>query len=415
MTETIALTLAYLVDLIIGDPRWMPHPVRTMGMLIEKLESWIRNTVDWNGSAKMPIDEETLQAAGEESEEEYEPRPKINLNDIVPSFIRKGKKLSTSAQEKIAGAALVAIMVAGTFISFSILDAILDSLDFTPVAEYICFGIYVFLVSTTLATRGLLSSALGVIRELGRGEIDISRDKLSMIVGRDTQNLKEAGILKATIETLSESASDGITAPLFYFVLGGLPLAMTYKAINTLDSMIGYRNEKYQNFGWTAARLDDIANYIPARITGALIVAAVYLINACRFLVSWTAEWLEGARNRAGRYLRSFLNWIERRIKGPDFESAKNAYTIMIRDGRNHLSPNAGVPEAAIAGALGVRLGGPSTYGGVAVVKPYIGDNALKEGIKPGSAEAYLEAALSAILIIKMTSLLAFLAAIFIV
>ena len=406
MTETIALTLAYLIDLIIGDPRWMPHPVRAMGMLIEKLETWLRDSIDWEGQEKETADEE---------EENYKPRPRVNLNDIVPPLLRKGEKLSTRAQEKIAGAVLVAIMAAGTFVTFLILNSILEKIGFHPIAEYISFGVYVFLVATTLATRGLLSSALGVIRELGRGEVDISRDKLSMIVGRDTQNLQEAGILKATIETLSENASDGITAPLFYFVLGGLPLAMTYKAINTLDSMIGYKNEKYQNFGWAAARLDDIANYVPARITGALIVAAVYVMNACRFIVSWGAEWLEGARNRVGRYVGGFLNWIEGRIKGPDFESAKNAYTIMIRDWKKHSSPNAGVPEAAMAGALGVRLGGPSTYEGVEVAKPYIGDNILKEGFKPGSAEAYMEAALLAVLIIKLTSFIGFILAIILV
>jgi adenosylcobinamide-phosphate synthase len=410
MTETLALTLAYLVDLIIGDPRWLPHPVRTMGLLIEKLEVRIRDLIDWEGLEKgTPNKEET-------EEESDKPRPGVNLNDIVPPFLRKGKDLSTRAQEKIAGAVLAAIMVAGTFVSFFILDKILDNLDFSPVAEYICFGIYVFLVATTFATRGLLSSALGVIRELGRGELNISRDKLSMIVGRDTQNLQEAGILKATIETLSENASDGITAPLFYFVLGGLPLAMTYKVINTLDSMIGYKNEKYRNFGWAAARLDDIANYIPARITGGLIVAAVYFMNFCRFIVSWGAEWLEGAGNRMGRYVRNVLNWIEGRMKGPDFESARSAYTIMIRDGKNHSSPNAGIPEAAMAGALGIRLGGASTYEGVEVIKPYIGDNILKkEGFKPGSAEAYMEAAISAVVIIKLTSFLGFIAAIILI
>ena len=411
MTETLALTLAYLVDLIIGDPRWLPHPVRVMGLLIEKLETVLKDSIDWDSQEKETVNEEEK----EESEKNDKPRPRVNLNDIVPPFLRKRKDLSTRAQEKIAGAALVAIMVAGTFVSFFILDRILDSLDFSPIAEYISFGIYVFLVSTTLATRGLLGSALGVIRELGRGKIDISKNKLSMIVGRDTQNLQETGILKAVIETVSENASDGITAPLFYFVLGGLPLAMTYKAINTLDSMMGYKNEKYQNFGWAAARLDDIANYIPARITGALIVTAVYFMNACRFIVSWSSEWLEGAGNRMGRYVRNFLNWIEGRIQGPDFESAKNAYTIMIRDGKKYSSPNSGVPEAAMAGALGVRLGGSSTYEGVEVEKPYIGDNILKNGFKPGSAEAYMEAALSAVGIIKLTSFLGFLLAIILV
>lgn len=344
MTEALALTLAYLVDLIMGDPRWLPHPVRVMGLFIEKLEAALRGL-------------------------------------IAPNNIGMDKRLSTGAREKIAGAALVAVMIAGTFVSFYLLKKIL--FGFAP--GYISSGVYVFLVSTTLATSGLLSAASGVIRELGRGEIDISRERLSMIVGRDTQDLREDGILQATIETLSENASDGITAPLFYFVLGGLPLAMTYKAVNTLDSMIGYKNEKYRNFGWAAARLDDIANYIPARITGVLIVASVYFINLCRYVVRQGTE---------------------------VFEGAKTAFAIMIRDGKNHSSPNSGIPEAAMAGALGVRLGGTSTYEGVEVVKPYIGDNILKKGLRPGSVEAYMEAAMSAVLIIKMTSFFGFLAAI---
>lgn len=402
MTEAFALTLAYLVDLLIGDPKWLPHPVRAMGLLIEKLEVWLRDSIDWDGR-------------DEDSGENDKPRTRVNLNDIVPSLLRKRKELSTQAQEKIAGAALVAIIVAGTFGSFYVLEKILNNFDLAPLAEYICFGIYVFLISTTLATRGLISSALDVIRTLGRGELDLSRDKLSMIVGRDTQNLREDGILKATIETLSESASDGIIAPLFYFVLGGLPLAITYKAINTLDSMIGYKNEKYQNFGWVAARLDDIANYIPARITGGLIVAVVYLMNFCRYVVKEGAEGFEKVTHRAGRPIKRLLDWIEGWIKAPDLESAKSAYTIMIRDGGKHSSPNSGVPEAAIAGALGVRLGGSSTYEGVEVIKPYIGDNILKKDLKPGSAEAYMEAALSAVGIIKLTSFFGFLAAILLV
>ena len=174
MTETLALTLAYLVDLIIGDPRWLPHPVRVMGRLIEKLETAIRESIDWEVREKKTVNKkkEVLPAEAEAGEDNDMPPPGFNLNDIVPPFLRKGKTLSLGAQEKIAGAALVAIMVAGTFISIIILELILDSLNFDPIAEYICFGIYVFLVATTLATRGLLGAALGVIRELGSGNIN---------------------------------------------------------------------------------------------------------------------------------------------------------------------------------------------------------------------------------------------------
>jgi len=153
-------------------------------------------------------------------------------------------------------------------------------------------------------------------------------------VGRDTENLNEKGVLKATMETLAENLSDGIIAPLFFLALGGLPLAMAYKAINTLDSMVGYRNERYLEFGRASARCDDLANFIPARITGLLMVAAAPLFAL----------------------------------------SAKNAWRIMGRDGRNHSSPNSGMPEAAVAGALGVRLGGTNLYGGKPVEKPTIGD-----------------------------------------
>ncbi|MCL4456960.1 MAG: adenosylcobinamide-phosphate synthase CbiB, partial [Nitrospirae bacterium] len=167
-------------------------------------------------------------------------------------------------------------------------------------------------------------------------DIESARSNLGMIVGRDTQNLSEKGILKATIETSSENLSDGIIAPLFYLAIGGLPLALTYKAINTLDSMVGYKNDRYKNFGWAAARLDDIANYIPARITGALIAVSSSAVFRSPFTV-------------------------------------RDSLKTMLRDGRKHTSPNAGIPEAAMAGALGVRLGGPSSYGGIIIQKPYIG------------------------------------------
>jgi adenosylcobinamide-phosphate synthase len=159
-------------------------------------------------------------------------------------------------------------------------------------------------------------------------------------VGRDTSELDEQDISRAVIETVAENASDGVVAPLFYLALGGPALALAYKAVNTLDSMVGYKNDRYRHFGWAAARLDDLANFIPARITAVLVCLAAD---------------------------------INRRFMSDDAPSPR-PWHIMLRDGRNHPSPNSGYPEAAMAGALGVRLGGPGTYGGQMSVKPYIGD-----------------------------------------
>jgi adenosylcobinamide-phosphate synthase len=201
----------------------------------------------------------------------------------------------------------------------------------------------IYLTATTIALRELIASARLVIESVKDGALDASRKKLAMIVGRDTGNLTEDGVMRATVETLAENLSDGVIAPIFYLTLGGIPLAIAYKAINTLDSMVGYKNERYIRFGWAAARLDDIANFIPARITGMFIVIAAFLYSLFR----------EPANSMS---------------------VARKALSVMRRDGRNHTSPNSGIPEAAMAGALGLRLGGPSTYRGVVVEKPYIGD-----------------------------------------
>jgi adenosylcobinamide-phosphate synthase len=249
MTETLALTLAYVLDLIIGDPRWIPHPVGGIGRLIEKVEGALRKVAGLQQESEANVEE-----AEREHNEAGKVKYRINLNDLVPSFLRKGKELSRGMQEKVAGVILVVLVVGASFGSFYLLSHVLFSIHFAPVAEYIAFAVYVYFVSTTLATRGLTSAAKSVIKELRKGDMGNSRHKLSMIVGRDTQALKEAGLLKATIESLSENTSDGIIAPLFYFVLGGLPLAMAYKAVNTLDSMVGYKNEKYKNSGSGSAQ-----------------------------------------------------------------------------------------------------------------------------------------------------------------
>ncbi len=288
------LVLAFLLDMTIGDPRRLPHPVRVIGKAITKTETFLR------------------------------------------------KYFKSPSQEKMAGVLLTAIITCSVFVSALLLSSMLliFLLRLSTLSLSLLAGVLlVYLTSTTIAARELINSARLVITEVKNKNIETARNNLSMIVGRDTQNLSEEGVLKATIETLSENLSDGVLAPLFYLAIGGLPLAMTYKAINTLDSMVGYKNDRYKNFGWAAARLDDIANYIPARITGILIVLSSLLIRL---------------------FTRSPLH---------PFASIK----IMLRDGGKHTSPNAGIPEAAMAGAIGVRLGGPSAYGGIIVQKPYIG------------------------------------------
>lgn len=288
----VLLILAFIMDSVIGDPRWLPHPVRLFGSAIAFCEKILRSL------------------------------------------------FKSPTAEKLAGVILVIIIVIPVFAA---------TYFFLEMARSFSHGIIIFLTtvfiiyltSSTIAIRELISSAKLVIQAVHDGKLDYARAKLSMIVGRDTQNLSEEEILKATIETLSENLSDGVIAPLFYLVLGGLPLALTYKAINTLDSMVGYRNQRYINFGWASARLDDYVNYIPARLTGLLIVISTAIV------------------------FRSI-------------SIARIAFQTMLRDGGNHLSPNSGVPEAAIAGGIGVRLGGPSKYGGIVVQKPYIGETRHK-------------------------------------
>jgi adenosylcobinamide-phosphate synthase len=274
------LLSAFLLDLAAGDPRWFPHPVVLMGKLISKGESLL-----WTGKA---------------------------CRDFVSGMV--------------LCLALIALAVGATW-------ALLYALAFLP--PLIVFVLAVGLASTTLATRGLLDAVTRIETPLRSGNLVKARENLAHIVGRDTSALNEDKVLLASLESLAENTSDGIVAPLFYLFLGGIPLAMAYKAVNTLDSMIGYRTERYLYFGRFAARVDDVANFIPARLTALLMVIATFLI-----------------RLNAGLALR-----------------------VLRRDHAKHLSPNAGYPEAALAGALGIRLGGPSVYFGKEVWKPYLGDD----------------------------------------
>jgi len=281
MIPAASLVLAYALDWLIGDPAWLPHPVRWMGWMIRSGERLLRRVA-------------------------YRP-----------------------AGEFVAGM-LLTIVVVGVFGagSWSLLHWLRGA---HPV---IAFVVSVYLAASTLATRSLLSEARAVIRLLLNGDLVSARTQVARIVGRDTHKLDETEVTRATIETLAESASDGIVAPMFYLAIGGVPAALAYKATNTLDSMIGHRGQPYEAFGKCAARFDDAASFLPARITALLLVCA-----ACTLRLDWRAAW-----------------------------------SILRRDGSRHKSPNAGRPEAAMAGALGVRLGGTNFYSGEAHEGHNLGD-----------------------------------------
>ncbi len=267
-----------LLDLLLGDPHGWPHPIVWVGRLIERLEGWLRESI-----------------------------PQQRLAGIVLVIL-------TLTITGVAAALL--LKVAGTF------------------AGLLAWLVSLWLGWSCLALRSLHVESRAVIEALETGDLPEARQSLAMIVGRETANLDEEEILKATLETVAENASDGVIAPLFYLLLGGPVLGLLYKAASTLDSMVGYRNDKYRAFGWAGARLDDLLNLIPARLTGFLFVLAAFPLK---------------------------LN-------------GREALRIMRRDAGKHASPNAGWPEAAAAGALGLQLGGSATYFGKTVEKPTFGD-----------------------------------------
>jgi adenosylcobinamide-phosphate synthase len=272
------LVAAVLFDLIFADPRHWPHPIVWIGRLITFLEEFLRDRVK---------------------------------------------------DEGLGGLLLVIAVLALT--GFSALVAF----DLTGrLAVWLQALLAMWLAANCLALRSLHLESKAVIEALEDGDLGGARLALSMIVGRETAQLDEEGILRATIETVAENASDGVIAPLFYLCLGGPVAGLLYKAGNTMDSMIGYKNERYLRFGRVAAHLDDLLNWIPARLTGLFLVAAAWMTG------------LDGC----------------------------NAWWIMRRDAHLHASPNAGWPEAAAAGALNLQLGGDAIYFGERVVKPTFGD-----------------------------------------
>ena len=276
----LLLISCYLADLIFGDPEWFPHPVRGVGKLIGLLD-------------------------------------------------RRFCGGNTPRVERIKG-----VIVTLTVVGISAYLAYL-LIVFSRKLNPFCGGLAgVYLGYAVLAGKDLRVKAKAVWREAEKGALVKARRELAKIVGRDTDDLSTERVVAATIESIAESTNDGIVAPLFYLTLGGPILAVAYKAVNTLDSMIGYKNERYLNFGRLSARLDDMANFIPARITGCLIAAASFLLG----------------------------------------KGCGRSFKIMRRDGSKHSSPNSGISEAAMAGALRIRLGGPLSYQGKHSAKPYLGE-----------------------------------------
>ena len=304
MTLVIKIWIAYVLDLIFGDPQNIIHPVQVIGKMISSGEKFL---------------------LGENS-----------------GLSRKYKFF--------AGMMLNITVISLTYgITYLIHRTSENSIIFM-VAE-------IYLMYTVFSINSLAREGNRVYNILKEGNIERARKDLSYLVSRDTETMDEKMIIRSTMETISENTVDGIVAPMMYMFLGGLPLSMTYKAINTFDSMVGYKNEKYMDFGKFSAKLDDVANFIPARITGILIVIASMIL-------------------------------------GYDY---KNSLKIFIRDRKNHGSPNSGHAEAGVAGALGVQFGGRVSYFGKEVDKPVIGDKIkdfeledIKKNIKIMYAASFL-------------------------
>jgi len=276
--DPIVIALALLLDLALGDPRWLPHPVVLIGHLITSLERLLRRSLH---------------------------------------------------NELVAGVLLLIITVGSTMASAWLLLRCAAYLH--PLAGFL---VAVLLTFTCLAARSLHAESALVAKALMAGDMDTARHKLSYIVGRDTGHLDETEIWRALVETVAENTADGIIAPLFWLTLGGPVAGLGFKAVSTLDSMVGYKNERYLHFGWASARMDDLLNYIPARLTALLLILGAPLVGL----------------------------------------SLPGSLRITLRDRHKHPSPNSGHPEAAAAGALGVRLGGMASYGGQPSLKAYIGD-----------------------------------------
>lgn len=305
--------IAYILDLIFGDPYWLPHPVRFIGWLIKRTEGILRN------------------------------------------FVKSGKG-NQGRRERQAGIVLTVFVVAVTFL------IVMFILKLAALINPILFHLLnIYFIYSSIAARCLANEAYKVYDVLKKKDIPEARKRLAMLVGRETESLSEQEIIRGVVETTAENTVDGIISPVIYAVIGsffslGAPLVYAFKAISTLDSMVGYMNEKYIDFGRFSAKTDDVANYLPARLSGILIPLAAFFCG----------------------------------------KSMSKSFSIMLRDRRNHKSPNCAYPEAAVAGALGIRIGGNNIYFGKVVEKPTIGDEDRKLDISdiPGTVKLMYAAAM---------------------
>ena len=283
-----ALLAGCVIDWIIGDPLWLPHPVRLMGTMIAGMESRLRQ-----------------RSRGMGKKGQFRAGAILTVSMCIIWWCVPWAAVHWAEQLCLDRAWALLLPAEG------------------------------FLCSLMLAARGLYTESMRVKKKLEEQDLPGARSAVARIVGRDTQNLDAAGVAKAAIETVAENFSDGVAAPLFYLVIGGAPLGLCYKAINTMDSMVGYKNDRYLYFGRAAAKLDDVANYIPARISAFLMMFAALLSG----------------------------------------QNAKHAFQIWKRDRYNHASPNSAQTESVAAGALDILLAGDAWYFGKLVKKPTIGEN----------------------------------------
>lgn len=293
MQLSIIILAAFVLDLVIGDPEYSLHPVRIIGHAISKLEGPLR---------------------------------KIPVNETVGGTL--------------FGVAVIVLSVSAvTFLMY--IAAIIDR--FAPYSAFTSV-VSIYFMYSCISVHDLKKRSMLIYTHLKNNELELARESLSMIVGRETSSLSEKEVVRATVETVAENMVDGIISPLAFAAIGGAPLAVFYKAVNTLDSMVGYKNEKYRHFGTFSAKLDDVLNFIPARASIVLVSIAAFL---CNILF---------------RYSFSF----------------KNSLVAALKDGKKNPSPNSGYSEAAAAGALGIQLGGVNVYHNRKVEKPLIG-SALHE------------------------------------
>ncbi|MBP5493719.1 MAG: cobalamin biosynthesis protein CobD [Lachnospiraceae bacterium] len=320
--HAIALVAGFFLDLIIGDPHWLYHPVRLIGLLISLCEKFF-----------------------------------LGKSDKTESDSRSDDKKADNTRIFFGVLTVIIVLV----VTFLVVSAIVFwSYYFN---RYLGLAVEVLLTYFILATKSLRYESMKVYKALNTGTLDDARKAVSMIVGRDTENLSEEGVVKAAVETVAENTSDGVIAPMIFTAIGGPVLGFLYKAVNTMDSMIGYKNDKYLYFGRAAAKLDDFVNFLPARISAYFMIFAAY-------------------------------------IGGKDYDGRK-AKDIFKRDRFNHASPNSAQTESVCAGALGVRLAGDASYFGKIVKKPFIGDavrSIEREDIKRACRLMYITAFLCMII-----------------